>query len=45
MAKRYDAAIKQLVERYPADWITFIGLPLPLRGATASPIRAVALID
>jgi len=27
MAKRYGAAIKQLVEQHPADWITFIGLP------------------
>lgn len=27
MAKRYDAAIKHLVEAHPADWLAFAGLP------------------
>jgi predicted transposase YdaD len=27
MAKRYDAAIKQLVEAHPEDWIAFMNLP------------------
>lgn len=27
MAKQYDAAIKQLVERHPGDWLAFAGLP------------------
>jgi len=27
VAKRYDAAIKHLVEAHPADWLAFAGLP------------------
>jgi len=27
LAKRYDAAIKHLVEAHPADWLAFAGLP------------------
>src|SRR5438132_8203951 len=27
MAKRYDAAVKHLLEAYPDDWMRFVGLP------------------
>lgn len=33
------------LERVPVSRFTFIGFPLPIRGGTASPIRAVAVIE
>ena len=33
------------LERIPAGRFTFVGLPLRIRGATGSPIRAVAVLD
>ena len=33
------------LDEIPGDRFTFLGFPLPLRGATASPIRALAVVD
>lgn len=33
------------LEQIGRDRFTFIGLPLPIRGATGSPVRAVALVE
>ncbi len=43
----YCCAIENLVgiDRIPRHRFKFVGVPLPLRGASGSPIRAIALVD
>lgn len=47
LGRRPHHQIENLVnlDRIPTDRFTFLGFPLPLRDATASPIRALAVLD
>ncbi len=45
--ERYICAVENLIriEQIPAPSFYFVGAPVPLKGASGSPIRALALVD
>jgi hypothetical protein len=44
MVLPFDAAIKNLLQLRPQDWLRFLGLPVPRKVKVLSPVRSVVLL-